>query len=603
MRRVFFGLFAFWACGAASFCSAAPPAKALNNFVTELVRLEGVSSAERVAFTNPREGWIHIVARSRHAVTASFLEPEKMLRETIVFRRDEAGTAAEAMKHLPAGDYRLRLAVPAGETVETLLVRAIPAIFYNAYQRPSQLHECNDATRNWAFLEKSVNPHINTFVVHRAGRNDAGPRYGPSREVFDEWARRGKHWVDEVTLDFDAKSVEDAYQYYLSAFAVSQRGYDGYLVDEFCERPERREINRLNIEALARVAQRPDFAGKKIYPYVVTHSPKFSAYRDVWRFAVDNHFLLSQEWYVTSAPPKANMWDCFDPDWHANNLKRWNDLCPNVESSLMMTLAGWNLPDCSGDIDPQLDGKVLLDWQMNFLANHPAYRKLQGINVWTTSYMDEELIRWMCRLFRHYCIDGNKTRLSTDPYVLPHLVNPDFEDGTRGWDLQMAGPDSIRAGTLKDYGKIQGRYAYGTAKGDHFLVARRSEKRPNVIGQTVKRLTPGRLYSFRMYTADYGDLKTGRSKRQKHAVSIALSGAKPIAGRELHLPYRCGDSVEFRPFDAKHGPCWLNYHWLVFRAEGETAQLAISDWAGPQRPGGEVGQELVFNFFQVEPCF
>jgi hypothetical protein len=603
MHKAFCGLVALWACGPASFCLAAPPAKALNNFVTELVRLEDVQSGQTVALTNPREGWIHIVARSRHAVTASFLEPEKMLRETIVFRPDEAGSAVEAMKHLPAGNYRLRLAVPAGGTVETLLVRAMPAIFYNAYRRPSQLHECNDAARDWAFLEKYVNPNINTFVVHRAQRKDAGPRYGPSREVFDEWSGRGKHWVDEVTLDFDAKSVDEAYQYFLSAFAISDRGYHGYLVDEFCERPERREINRINIEALTRVAKRPDFAGKKIYPYVVTHSPKFNAYREVWKFAVDNHFLLSQEWYVRDMPPKANMWDCFDPGWHANNMKQWNERCPGAESSLLVTLAGWNLPDCSGNIDPQLNGKVLLDWQMNFLANHPAYQKVQGINVWTTSYMDEELIRWTCRLLRHYCIEGNKTLLSTDPYVLPHLVNPDFEEGTRGWDIRMAGPDAMRAGMLKDYGKIQGRYAYGTAKGDHFLVTRRSEKGPNVISQTIKNLTPGCLYTFRMYTADYGDLKTGHSKRQRHALSVSLPGAKVVPGRELHIPYYCRDSVEFRPFDAKSGPCWLNYHWVLFRAESETAQLMVSDWVDPKRPGGGLGQELVFNFFQVEPYF
>jgi hypothetical protein len=602
MHKTFCGLFALWACGT-SFCSAAPPAKSLNNFVTELVRLENVQSGQTVALTNPREGWIHVVARSRHAVTASFLKPEEMSRETIVFRRNDAGTSVEAMEHLPAGEYRLRLTVPAGGTVATLLVRAIPEIFYNAYQRPSRLHECNDAARDWAFLEKYVNPNINTFVVHRAGRKDAGPRYGPSREVFDEWTGRGKHWVDEVTIDFDAKNVDDAYQYYLSAFAISERGYHGYLVDEFCDRPERREINRINIEALARIAKRPDFAGKKIYPYVVTHPPKFNDYREVWRFAVDNHFLVSQEWYVRDMPPKTNPWDMFDPGWHANNIKRWNELCPGAESSLLMTLAGWNLPNCSGNVDPQLNGKVLLDWQMNFLANHPAYRSLRGINVWTTSYMDEELIRWMCRLLRHYCIDGNKGLLSSDPYVLPHLVNPDFEQGTRGWDLRMAGPDAIRAGTLQDYGKIQGRYAYGTSSGNHFLVTRRNEKGPNVISQTIKSLTPGRLYTFRMYTADYGDLTTGRSKRQRHAISISLPGAKLVPGRELHIPYCCPESMEFLPFDPKHGPCWLNYHWVLFRAESDTAQLTVSDWADPERPGGNLGQELVFNFFQVEPYF
>ncbi len=603
MHKALLLCFALWVLGLSSFCSAVPPetTKVLNNFVTELARLKNVSSGQTVNFTNPREGWIHIAVKSSNAVTASFSMPEKMRREAIVFQYNEAAATSEAMKYLPAGDYRLDLALPSGAAAETLLIRAIPEIFYNGYCRESPLHECNNAARDWAFLEKYVNPNINTFVVRRSYR-DGRPANKPSDKVFNEWLRRGKHWVDEAPIDRHPKDVEQTYHYYLSTLAMDDPGYSGYLVDEFVPRKGTMEKYRINIEALQRVANRPKFAGKKIYPYVVTPNAKYDDYKMVGKFAVDNRSMLAWEWYCKEEPPAKTSWDCFHLDLQADYMKQWNLFHPGAEDSLLFTFAGWNVPDCCGDVNPQLNYKVLLDWQVNLIANHPMYRKARGVNFWSSSYMDEELIRWMCRLFRHYCIEGNKGLLSTDPYVLPHLVNADCEQGTEGWDLRMAEPGTIRAGTLKDFGKIEGRYEVDN--GDHFLVARRSRQRPNTIAQTIKNLTPGRLYTFRMYSADYGDLSTGDSEQQMHAVSISLPGVRILPGRELHSSYVSRGSKKIKPFDSqKSDGCWLNYYWILFRAKSETATLRVSDWVDPQRPGGEIGQELTFNFFQVEPYF
>ncbi|MEN6405465.1 MAG: hypothetical protein ABFC77_03235 [Thermoguttaceae bacterium] len=586
---------------------ANPPPKALNNFVTELVRMEAVPSGQAVAFTMSREGWIHVVVKSPGDVAASFSKPDKMTSEPIVFRRNKANKSAEAMKYLPAGDYQLQLTLSPQESAQRVLVRAIPEIFYDGYRRASQLHQCNDAARDWKFLEKYVNPNINTFVVHHGNRKNTPAADKPTDEVFKEWTRRGKHWVDEVSIDAAAKTVDGTCQYYLSDLGLAHSAYNGFLIDEFTRGPVLNEaINRINLDALTRIASRPDFVDKKIHLYVVAPLPKMAEYSQICQFAADHRSLMAWEWYVVERPPKTDVknlrdvWEFFSPDWHADHAKRWESIHPGSSKSLLMTMAGWNLPDCSGDSDAELNNKVLLDWQMNFLANHPLYRKLRGVNVWATSYMDEELIRWMCRLYRHYCIDGNRKLLSTDPYVLTHLVNPDFDEGTDGWDIQMADDGSVRAEHLKDYGKIEGRRKPG--KGDHFLVARRSPNRPNTISQTVNNLTPGRLYTFRMYTADYGDLKTGKSKRRNHAVSISLSGAAILPGKELHIPYYCRASAKVSPFDAKN-LCWLNYHWVLFRAEGTTAQLTVSDWIDPQHPGDDPGQELAFNFFQLEPYF
>ena len=59
----------------------------------------------------------------------------------------------------------------------------------------------------------------------------------------------------------------------------------------------------------------------------------------------------------------------------------------------------------------------------------------------------------------------------------------------------------------------------------------------------------------------------------------------------------------------------MNYHRLVFRANGPTARLTLCDWADPSTglagsrqagsgqatPGGPVGQETLINFVEIQP--
>ena len=46
---------------------------------------------------------------------------------------------------------------------------------------------------------------------------------------------------------------------------------------------------------------------------------------------------------------------------------------------------------------------------------------------------------------------------------------------------------------------------------------------------------------------------------------------------------------------------WMNYHWRVFTAKETTAKLTVTDWQHDQQPGGPIGQELMFNFIEIQP--
>jgi len=134
-------------------------------------------------------------------------------------------------------------------------------------------------------------------------------------------------------------------------------------------------------------------------------------------------------------------------------------------------------------------------------------------------------------------------------------------------------------------GRIQGRYEAGQ-QGDAILVTRRSGKAPNLFSQEIRNLESGRLYSFRMFSADHKDL----SNRAQHALRIDFDNAELV-------PEKCFTHVAANP----RRKAFLNWHVRIFRAQGKTATLRVSDWAGDKAPGGLIGQELMYNFIKVQP--
>ena len=50
----------------------------------------------------------------------------------------------------------------------------------------------------------------------------------------------------------------------------------------------------------------------------------------------------------------------------------------------------------------------------------------------------------------------------------------------------------------------------------------------------------------------------------------------------------------------RENPYRLNYHQIIFTPRSETARLSFSDGAST---GGPEGEELIWNFIQVQPYF
>jgi hypothetical protein len=244
-----------------------------------------------------------------------------------------------------------------------------------------------------------------------------------------------------------------------------------------------------------------------------------------------------------------------------------------------------------------------MDHQMNLAANHPGLAGLGGLNWWTSVLADEETVRFVGRLYRHYAIEGKTEMLTHDPLFLTHIQNADFEKGAESWILHSGQEGSIAAKSFPRYGRIEGRYM-GLGRpadpehiGDTFLWMKRTEKGPNTFSQAVKDLEPGRLYSMKMFSCDYRDLVNPKPKKRDEANkfigSVVLQGVDVDPKRSFTEMYSSNPEPPI--------PVWITYHWKVFRAKSTMAKLIVCDWPDVREPDDSFGQEQTFNFLEIQP--
>jgi hypothetical protein len=225
------------------------------------------------------------------------------------------------------------------------------------------------------------------------------------------------------------------------------------------------------------------------------------------------------------------------------------------------------------------------------------------VQNYTCGYVDEEYLRWASRLLRHYCIEGQTEPLSARysySYRTDFLHNGDFAEGTQGWEVQPAEAGLVTTGTHAGYARMQGRMI--PASGDHFLRTRRSARGPNVIRQQAVHLVPGKLYALKLVTGNYDELLAGQSTAVRHAARVTVDNVD-LVQEKCFVDVRPNLYCYFiAPFSATNN-FFFNFHRYVFRARTDTATVTITDWANEKDPGGPAGQQLMFNFAELQPYF
>ena len=563
--------------------SPAAGVKILNNLVFELLNVKS-PGARAYTINNPREGWIFV---SVSAARAAGRAPSVTLdSQAVPFR--PVGKNLEAMRYLPEGAHTIRIG---RGTADRLIVRAIGELFYSMYGVDPLVPETGHY--DWVFLRKHVLDHYNSIIGQETDKYE---------KEIKEWTSEGKRWMTQRSLPW-VKTADEAYDYWARQMGMQHPLMHGVWADEFMHGEKYVKMYPIWCEALRRLKANPKFEGRQFYAY--TNSTFTSDVDPLVKTVMKCGYRLAPEWYNRELPREEDIPGNLGASFELNNRAKYEASHPGAATSRVLILALFSQPEESTDNYPHCNYNVFLDMQFHFIATQPAYFALRGLQGYYSPYAGEEQTRLFAKLVRHYAIEGRTDRMLKDPYILPHLRNPDFLQGTDEWSLSPAVPseaeqgDSIAAKTAKGFGWLQGRNIRKDV-GDSVLWTRRSSDKPNVFSQEIRHLEPGRLYSLRFFTGNYQDLLQGKSRRYRHAISVKIENVEIVPQKQFQAIIKNNYGHAFGPFNRNHRYL-MNYHQRVFKARGKSARLVLSDWKSQARPGGPAGEELIWNFIQIQP--
>ncbi len=572
--------------------------KIRNNMVSDLLNvLQGQVDAEHTyRFTNPRAGWIFI--SSTAAAAGSDSVSVSIDGEPIISHAHDQPAEQEAMRHVAAGEHTLAVRCSGVARPAQLIVRAIPELQVAGLgYRPAPLMP-PFGHYNAEFLAQSgLLDNLNVIIERNALAEDA--------VYVADWVSKGKKMMTRYGMwpfyQMDAPTADDIFTAWTGDRGFQGEGYHGIIADEFSgighgglgKYPQ-------YTQAVKRIADDPRYRGRRFYPYCMAMHPSQQSL-DMLKAVIAGRYKWTEEKYFTEQATEQAAWDYINLRFVRNTL-RYEATFPGSARHMIMVPGYMSAPPETLDVYPTADFKVYMDMQMHVLANDPVLFGLYGVQWYHMAYTDEEILRFSGKLYRHYCIEGRTERMTNDPYMLAHLVNPDFVDGDNGWTLYPAEGGGIKVAQANGYGRLQTRVqSSGDSIGDHFLLTTRSAAAPNRFAQQIRNLTPGRTYSLRMFTADYDDIRQGKSKKQTHHINIKIDGADIIPEKTFHQLFASGQAGHaYPPFDRENN-LYITFHRVVFRAAHQNAMLTVSDWSTDTDAGGPEGQELMHNFIQVQP--
>ncbi|MDO9464537.1 MAG: LamG-like jellyroll fold domain-containing protein [bacterium] len=560
--------------------------KVLNNLCWELLNESpGNNSKKEYSFTNPRRGWAYFITEVEGNLTLSIANAKPSTIHT-----PNKVVNQEAMRWLEKGDHLIT--VSGNGTLKKLIVRSVPTLTFGHYPLVGP-GTAIAGDYHHKFLQQHVLPHVNTILS------------GGGTPYTKNWVQEnGGRWIQIVYKPKFGLIAEDIYDDIVKTQGMNDPDIHAIIIDEF---PPGNKIAggvRTHydawIEACTKVLEDPKYADHMIIPYGAYNMYDFEKTAKLIRTIVKHDSYFAWEVYLDEQETEGKAW-LYINNRLSEQMDDWERAIPCATEHMIVTLSYLMREDWN----PEADFKSFLDMQFQHLATQPAMFGIAGIEQYVSHHSNEEYIRCVAKLYRHYALEGHRGRMSDDPYALMHISNCDFAQGTKDWKTEPAEKDSIAVKTQRGYGYLQNRIPYHPFTDTHLLWMRRSKNRPNVFSQQIRNLQPGRLYSVTVATGDYQEFLKGKSAEQVHAVSIHVDNVEPFAdwyqkAKCLRGSTHLYAAYALPPFGYQNR-YYINIHKYVFRARETTATLSISDWKNNENPCGPIGQELIFNFIQVQP--
>jgi hypothetical protein len=540
-----------------------PERQKLNNLVALLLDEVPAPATDSFPFVRPRDGWIFISFSTRGEGPIHLTLDKGSPGECAVNPAPGNGSVHEAMLHVTKGRHTLHIERSGTISVEHLTVKAIPELMHCGLGYDPQIKSYGPYDMD--FLRRDILPNVTTLIVPN---NIQLPD-----SVIKDWRSQGKRFVAEVGINSQANSADEHAAFWTSFFRNAPlHRWDHYQRIHYqpagfgmgpnhdsgpaCPHGAERGDHAKYSEAFKKIRADNQYTNKSIYAYIGGSGKKLNQEiigTNVIRTILDCGYFVAPERYLHEMSTESGSRDALQA--FLDGLADWEAKEPGVKNQMVITFGLFSMPPGGINKQPNVDYHVWMDRQMNLVANDPTLTNIAGLNWWTSLLADEETVRFVGKLYRHYAIEGKTNMLTSDPLFLTHIQNADFEHGTNGWTLIPAEDGTIAARNFPRYGRIEGRFM-GLGRpadpehiGDTFLWMKRSEKGPNTFSQTIKNLQPGRLYSVKMFVCDYNDLITPTAKKieeTKSTSTILIEGGDVDAARSFSEVYSSNPEPKIR---------------------------------------------------------
>lgn len=565
-----------------------PAGRRLNNFVTELVKAP-LADGE-VRFFRPADGFVWISFEGCDGGARGWVDGEA---EPAVFRR-EGEKYMEAMRKVKAGWHRL--AVKGAGLGGTLRIHALKTVAGPTW--PMVDGPCDFSGPRYKFSfpfarrfflpSENVAKNIGTYV-----------RQGDSKEL-PYYAGRGLGLMGEANISWSSPGWLDAgLQWKILSESEWKDGYD-VAVDESGINSCRLQHVIFSESVWRMYEMRPSQAVSIFWGDATWYT-----YRDVKSLTTvlsaiansgDGRGMLLPETYmpVLKTAEETDHWI----DLFAQQVKDVAAIMPGAPDISTFHMSPW--VDFGHWCDypcPEADIKALYSRLLHAFATRPAFAANAGISTGATNVAEEELRRWISRIFRYYAIEGGTDNLADRfgfRWTPGFVKNCDFADGLDGWKAEPAAAGTLKAERIKKYGtSVQGRKKVPAGTGDGVAEFVASADGANRLSQRITGLEPGKLYSVMFCAANREGVDNALGKRPPVAFSARLEGGKELDGlRFIHFAQRKKGKLQH----------YMPIYRYVFRAEGSEATLVFEDRA-PDGKALATGGRQVLNYIVFRPYY
>ncbi|MBE6357713.1 MAG: hypothetical protein E7057_00520 [Lentisphaerae bacterium] len=405
----------------------------LNNFVVEQIRLQPKqipsfakwTKFQTVAFEKRNDGWIYLSLKKGFNDNVSrgdvkfFIDSDNPAEEMIL---SPYLSVNEAMKYLKKGKHTLNIWVNGTPDVKEISLREIPAIIF--YQASSRIPGFNGRGNHFHSVDKLFQDNILQSFNIIVDEPEPPSAYADFRF---KWRSAGRQWFGRRGLSNFRSGYNNKNLYHFwTTFLKKNQDYDGFVYDELHhDKPQ--EMTYLR-ETLDKMIKNGVLDNQQVYLFY----PAFAEcvnHQKIFELANSTQSLRTiPEVYLSARVKPGKEDDYFRSSISARKLL---EVCKYIAPHKQIWAFGlgngtssFNMISSSG-----VCLKAFFDLQLKFMVNEPYFKDYFGVSPYLINHLDEEHLRWISALFRHYLIEGHRERMSDIPFEMSLIKNAGFNEG------------------------------------------------------------------------------------------------------------------------------------------------------------------------------